>query len=226
MHDVGGSYILLRCTRDLVSPAELLQPAFDLGEKLPGEGLRVFYHTGWRHIFYHTHGTGGEWFEVAEPRLKAGRDILTGPTGTFYPDCIYPDCTKLLAAMERLSHPVESAGDESVREVVMKEAYYAYERSGQLNQDLNWRNAQMRQVVLIAHWLNGMKKNQDNEMRLSGIVDTGDVATSTLVMGTEHLDVRTARLVLSQLKGDDSIHLKPTIIPYGPYINGLLASNR
>jgi hypothetical protein len=128
--------------------------------------------------------------------------------------------------MERLSHPVESAGDESVREVVMKEAYYAYERSGQLNQDLNWRNAQMRQVVLIAHWLNGMRKNQDNEMRLSGIVDTGDVATSTLVMGTEHLDVRTARLVLSQLKGDDSIHLKPTIIPYGPYINGLLASNR
>lgn len=212
-----GNCILLRCTADRTNFAYMLQSAFDFGEKLPGEGLRIFY--------YSDSIKTGQWFEVAGARMRlkaeAGIGVLEG---TFYPDWM-----KMLHAIEWLSQPAESvrnmyvkAMKERIRSEVMKEAYYAHKMNARASPETNWYDGQRRQVARIIDCLNGMRERPD--VRLSGSLRTDGLGWTMPDEGQD--TVLTAACVLEALRGNSSIHLTPAIVPYGPYINGLLVHNR
>ena len=212
----NGNFILLRydelsggCTSRIPpSPKELLGPAFDLGESLPGEGLRIFYNM-------HDRPEMG-WFEVTESRLKADTKLIYGT--------YYLDCARLLRTIEEGSRPFEEGGARFIRNAVSEGAYYLYSGwSRTANSDDNWRLTQKSLVARIANSLNRMRRDGSG-VRLSRKLGTdgmrgsgpGEFVDDTLIAG-----------ILLVLKAQEKdLHITPAIVPYGPYINGLLARNR
>lgn len=216
-----GNFILLKymsprgCTSAAPpSPAELLGPAFDLGESLPGEGLRIFYNMNNR--------PAGEWFEVAEARLNADTKYMYG---TYYLDCV-----KLRDTMEAWSRPFGSGGVNVVRNAVMEEAYYIHERNRAASADDNWGLAQRKLVARIISYLNWMRGTPQacadhRGVRLSRTLETEGLGVRTA--GDSHDCASLAPWILYGLKiWEEHLHMAPAIVPYGPYINGLLATVR
>ncbi len=209
-----GSFILLRymphrgyTSAAPPSPAEVLGPAFDLGESLQGEGLRIFYNMGNR--------PAGEWFEVAEARLNADTKLMYG--------MYYFDCVNLLRVMEEGSRPFEAGGARFIRNAVSEGAYYNSGGNRATSCDDNWELAQRGLTARIVNSLNDMREHQDG-VRLSrrlgregmAVQGPGDFLDDTLISGV---------LLVLKAQGEH-LHITPAIVPYGPYINGLLATVR
>ncbi len=210
-----GNFILLKymppggCTSAAPpSPAEVLGPAFDLGESLPGEGVRIFY--------YSDSIGAGQWFEVAEARLNADTKYMYG---TYYLDCI-----NLLRVMEEGSRPLEVGGARFIRTAVREGAYYLSSGGNRTAScDDNWMLTQRSLVARIVNVLNRMREN-GSRVCLSRRLGTDGMAVQGLGELTDETLIAGVLLVLKAQEGH--LHITPAIMPYGPYINGLLAKIR
>jgi hypothetical protein len=136
----------------------------------------------------------------------------------------YFDCVNLLRVMEEGSRPFEAGGARFIRNAVSEGAYYINSGGNRATScDDNWELAQRGLAARIVNSLNDMREHQDG-VRLSrrlgreGMVvqGPGNFLDDTLISG-----------VLLVLKAHgEHLHITPAIVPYGPYINGLLATVR
>ncbi len=196
-----GSLVLLTCTADAESPAQLLTPLYDFCEALDKPP----------HIWFHSRTAAPHWsFTISEARVRAVELAAIVPRCSGLEGRYYIDSQKLLQAIERLTVPPDKGGNLDIWGMIRVDAFHIYDKRPKPGGPQDWETV-LRQMRL--DWALAQRKMvsriiSDMKMDEMYFIMSGGLEGDRLREPLDDLARRKVyAAVLRDLKGDDSIHI-------------------